>query len=64
MNERLRQELVTMRSFKIPELKELLSVQTLFNVGISQVASRGAYRLLLRSYTLYSMVVLPMTYLL
>ena len=34
MNECLRQELATVRSFKILKLKELLSVQMLFNVGI------------------------------
>ncbi|EHA8590438.1 hypothetical protein COCNU_scaffold018817G000020 [Cocos nucifera] len=33
----LRQDLETLHSFVIPKLKELLSNQTLFNVGISQI---------------------------
>ena len=52
MNEWLRQELAIVCGFKILELKELLSVQTLFNVGISQVPPRGVDRPLSGSYTL------------
>ena len=41
MNKALEQEMAALRGFKISELKELLSAQTLFNIGISQVALQG-----------------------
>ncbi|KAG1330532.1 putative ankycorbin-like [Cocos nucifera] len=37
LDQRLTQDLKILRSFEIPELKELLSKQSLFNVGISQI---------------------------
>ena len=33
--------MIALRSFRIPELKELLSAQVLFNADISQVAPQG-----------------------
>ena len=41
----LKQDLDTLHGFEIPELRELLSEQILFNVGISQFNSMGMYLL-------------------
>ncbi|EHA8589049.1 hypothetical protein COCNU_scaffold007815G000010 [Cocos nucifera] len=42
LDQHLRQDLETPYNFVILELKELLSEQTLFNIGISQVGPKGS----------------------
>ncbi|KAG1338431.1 hypothetical protein COCNU_04G007370 [Cocos nucifera] len=41
LDQRLKHDLKILHGFEFPELKELLSKQTLFNVGLSRVSSEG-----------------------
>ena len=54
LDQGLRQDLETLHDFAVLKLKELLSEQTLFNFGISQIGPQDAYGLLASGACVYS----------